>query len=304
MKRCLVIVILVLALFMNSHAWAELRKSWGSWKPINFKRDMIPPQMLEWFDLDVISEKRPSYYYLQNKDIWDLPEETDIDIIVLDNLRIDVLTPIQIETLQDWIRSGIDVAITWGWVPQKLETLFGFKMKKLRRTGKKFYLNKKTIINLDIAEEKFKLSYQEVTTYLPDKALVIISTDASHNEVIMGIVYYGKGRIFFDLVSSWGNMNYTRSRFQLNLSQWLIGKDIPILTLKDVQEGFVLARIKLEDGQELFGKVSKPTDTHVRFENLKRKMTLPWKGIQWIEIKDENFRAKIPEFIPLYPKRE
>lgn len=304
MKRCLVIVILVLALFMNSHVWAELRKSWGSWKPINFNKDTIPPQILEWFDLDVISEKRPSYYYLRNEDIWDLPEETDIDIIILDNLRVDVLTPIQIEKLQNWVRSGIDVAMTRGWVPQKLETLFGFRIKKLHRSTGKFYLNKECIINIDIKEEKLEIRYNEVVINLLSKTLVIISADRSFDEAIMGIIYYGKGRIYFDLVGTWGYLDYTRSRLQLNLSQWLIGKDIPILTLEDIREGFVLSRIKLENGQELFGKVSRPTDTHVRFENLKRKMTIPWKGIQWIEIKDEDFGDKIPDFIPLYPKRD
>lgn len=297
-------------LFMSSNIWAQWNED-GIWRPISFNEETVPPQILEWYNPDIISRNKPTCYHLKNTDIWNLPQTSGVDIVVLDFLKIHLLTPIQIQKLQNWIRNGIDVSIFpesfSGSSPlEKSEFLFGFKGKKFPSTPvqKKFYLNRKCIINTDIIEEKLNLRYTKVMTNLPKETLVIISRDKDLDEAIMGVIHYGKGRIVFSLLREWGNLNYTRSRLQLNLSQWLIGKDIPILTLKDIQEGFVLAKIKLEDGQELFGKVSKPTDTHVRFENLKRKMTLPWKGIQWIEIKDENFRAKIPEFIPLYPKRD
>lgn len=310
MKKCLMLItILILISFVCPNIWAQEWRSSCGWEFIyRFDKNTIPIEILEWYDSDIISRKRPTYYCLQNRDIRNLPPEPEVDIVVLNHLNIDALTSVHIKKLRNWIRTGVDVSITGAASFKQLEFLFSFKGKEfISWAPKKIYLNKKCAINIDILEEKLEpdLSYIDVMTDLPYKTLVIIAADKYLNEAIMGVANYGKGRIFFNLAGHRGGQHvYTHSRLQLNLSQWLIGKDVPILTLKDIQEGFVLARIKLEDEQELFGKVSKSTDTHVRFENLKRKMTLPWKGIQWIEIKDENFRAKIPEFIPLYPKRD
>lgn len=300
-KWLMITIALVLILCPNSSIGAQWRKSSG-WNLIGFDKNTIPPQILGWYDPDILSGKRPTFYYLKNEDIWNLPPKSDIDIIILDNLRIDSLTPIHIQKLLDWIYNGTDVAITWGWVSQKLETLFGFKTKE-HKNSKKFYLNKKCVINIDIKEEEFELHYTRIMTNLPSKTLVIIGTDKYLNEAAMGIIYYGNGRILFDLINTWGNMNYTRSRFQLNLFQWLIGKDVPIVTLKDIQEGRVFARINLR-GRIISGWLSNPTDTHVALENSETRMVIPWRGIRWIEIKDDYFKTKIPDFVSSYPKRD
>ncbi len=62
-------------------------------------------------------------------------------------------------------------------------------------------------------------------TGLPEERSVILSADKSHTIVMVGAFKYGKGHIYFNTLTN----PYGRDleRFQLNLRQWLIGKEVP-----------------------------------------------------------------------------
>jgi len=262
-----------------------------------FNKDAIPPQILEWYNSDVVSKKRPNTFNLGNKHIWDLSKVPKVDLVDLSYLNINQLTSLQIKKLQDWIRTGIDVFANdvWGSYNQCsiLQTIFKVKIEKLYAPTNDFHLNEGHIVNVGVEEKEIKFrSYQYVIRNLSYKESIIIKS--SRGEPLMGMFYYGKGRVYFNLLNYSGATNYSISRLQLNFLQWIIGEDVPILTLEDIEKGWVLARIKFKDGKIELGKVSEPASDHINFQTQKLYKMLPWTNIQWIEVKDEFFKEKIP----------
>jgi len=261
-----------------------------------FDKDTIPPQILEWYNPDIISNKRPTTFILRNEHIWDLSKVPEVDLIDLGYLNVDQLTSLQIEKLRDWIRTGIDVFGGSSYYSRQrsiLQTIFKVKIEKLYAGTNDFHLDKDHIVNVGVEEKEVKFqSYQYVIRNLPGEESIIIKS--SRGELLMGMFHYGKGRVYFNLLNYSGTTNYSISRLQLNFLQWIIGEDVPILTLEDIEKGWVLARIKFKDGKIELGKVSEPTSDHINFQTQKLYKMLPWTNIQWIEVKDESFKEKIP----------
>ena len=219
----------------------------------------IPSQILQWYDSDIIAGERPSCIILENKDTWDLPSPIETDWFTLDSINVTLLSEPQIQNLQNWIFSGANVCIV---SPEQLSSILPalFKISVIKLTKDyDFYLNVNHPVNTDIALERLHLSYEYVISRPLGMQSVIVSRDETFREVLAGVLRYGKGYIYFNSLSSTGNPNYTQSRFYLNLQQWLAAKDVPILTLKDVKKGVVLARIGLKDKKVIFGKVFNPT---------------------------------------------
>lgn len=292
MKKLIIFfyIVLVMALVLGSvEIQAEI--------PTLIERDMntIPPQILEWYDPDVISGEKPSSLFLENKDTWNLPQNPGVDWIILDKIDVGLLTGLQIQKLQNWIFSGVNVCVT---APEKLASIlpavFRVRVVELTRDYDS-YLNEEHIVNSDVIPEEFHVYYEYAVLQPSDVKSIMVSRDEKFREALAGILHYGKGNIYFSSLNSVGSPTYSLTRFHLNLQQWLAGKETPILTLEDLKRGIVLARIGLKDGKVRFGKVSSPTRTHFTFKDRYRHIVMSWKNVEWMEIKDESFTSRIPE---------
>jgi len=273
--------------------------------PIDWDKNALPPQILQWYDLDVIEGKRPSVLILENKDTWNLSEEPAIDWVILDNIDTTLLTGFQMYKLQNWVYSGINVCIiSPERLPSILPTVFGIRVEELSTKDYNFYLNKNHVVNADITSEKLHLSYKYIVFDPSNKRSIIVSRDKMVKEALAGILYYGKGRIYFNTLSSTGNPDYIQSRFQLNLQQWLASKEVPKLTLNDIVDGVVPVLLKQKDRKVLFGRVLEPTETHFIFKHEKISIIMPWRNTEWIEIEDESFINRVPDEFRYIIKRK
>jgi hypothetical protein len=223
MKRrmigCLILMtILCLALFAgNSQA----------------KYETIPPEILEQYEPGIVSGERPELAMVTNEDIWDLREHPDRrgDLVLL-QLNVHKLSSPQIETIRNWVREGARVYLNnRDLVYSLIKPVFGMNYKGLgyvRRTQSVYsrpYLNQAHPVSTDVESGILSRSTCLGIIDLPRESSVILSADASHTIIMIGAFEYGKGHVYFNTLTK----PYGRDleRFQLNLNQWLIGKEVP-----------------------------------------------------------------------------
>jgi len=197
------------------------------------KYETIPPEILQQYDPGIVSGERPEFAVVRNEDIWDLREHPDRggDLVLLD-LNIHKLSSPQIETIKNWVREGARVYLnSRDSVYWLIKPIFGMNHESVgyvRQTQSVYsrpYPNEVHPVMTDVESGILCRSTCLGVTGLPEERSVILSADKSHTIVMIGAFKYGKGHIYFNTLTN----PYGRDleRFQLNLRQWLIGKEVP-----------------------------------------------------------------------------
>jgi len=184
--------------------------------------DGIPPEVLKQMDPDILAGKRPSFAEVSQGDIFGLREKPKLDAdFVRLNFDVDLLSTVQREIVEKWIRSGANRILLQGSAINMYVSLLapakasGFGLKDQRY---QFELQRHPV-NTDCKEVLFYGTKYGFYSW-PQGATVI----AKFNDwAACGSFKVGEGDIVFYPVVT-GNDS---RRWMLNFWHWALGLPVP-----------------------------------------------------------------------------
>ena len=198
--------------------------------------DVIPPEVLECMDAEILSGDRPRIQKIRRGEIFGLRNnpELDADLVRLD-LDPATLSSVQKEILVNWVRSGHNVVYLVGNdVPKYAELLgCGYSVDPQ-------YNNHRIVRSIDSDHEVFTdckgvrfIAFDNKVFHVhggliafPEES-VIVAEGASDKKsfAVCGMFSLGEGKVYFcpktDATSP------DSRRFDLNFMHWMLGVEVP-----------------------------------------------------------------------------
>lgn len=211
--------------------------SWSSF-------DTIPPEILNSYDPDIVSGKRPVIVRINKEMIWNLRESPDLggDVYSFD-LQPSALSSVQQDIIKTWVKNGKKILFFGFEEVKNYAMLFedAITYDTNKNLGNVEYILASHPVNIGVRNVKFynydgsiwpKISFL-LDTYPSDtEALVSIEylslkTLARKTGIVAGRIPYGSGSIYVALIGNQWKKGTDGDRWLLNFLQWMLDKRLP-----------------------------------------------------------------------------
>lgn len=195
---------------------------------------VIPPEILNRYDLSVIDDKRPKLIRITQDMIWGLRDKPNQggDVYSFD-LDPGKLSSVQRRIIREWVRSGASVLFFSAGDASKYATLFDDAIS-VGRSDNPLELCDHPV-NTDVRNVDFQDYRDEYRG--DDKALTVLTKFPGNTEIIArdektgnpcaARVPYGAGTINVALLGKYWGTGVDRLRWELNFKQWVVGLKVP-----------------------------------------------------------------------------